>query len=528
MNNEDFYTCKICRDSLSPSNQQLCKSNEPSVVERNVKKSDILNEKGQIELPRMIDYDHTSPKKILDEELSNNCLVCDVHLSGDTVNCLQCDNECHMTCTDISDVGEAVCTGCIASNNQKQMLENPVTKIPDPICVTAGTNQDTICADNTSVTDNISVMVSAESQDKDDACILIPKNSKYPSKDENNRNKTDICNQPEIDLPTTSANMNGNSQKNKEIKQSELRAKENKLRKREEEVKIKEKILEDMDNERVWFKSHINKLEFKINELQKSNDMLRKQVQANTDSDPSHQATTTNSTNNTSSAASRINRIQERVTNMILNQVEQQFLKFESMFETNTTCNNFSSVSDSTTKTENSHNIESTMRDIHQVAGADRRKNTPGEEDCFIISEEPPTKLPSVKEKEVEQFTSHFKGQPLFYQQDSTQFGTYKMNTNNIQKTAQNSTEMNRRFTNDNNKVKGTCENKSEARRISTCDSVSYPPSNNKNNTSQINKFSHNQTQSGTLLPNRQFSVAQSRANQQHFLSRVPTPPIRR
>lgn len=44
---------------------------------------------------------------------------------------------------------------------------------------------------------------------------------------------------------------------------------ENKFREKEDDLKIKEKMLVKMDPKRVWFKSHIQRLENKINELEK-------------------------------------------------------------------------------------------------------------------------------------------------------------------------------------------------------------------------------------------------------------------
>jgi hypothetical protein len=40
----------------------------------------------------------------------------------------------------------------------------------------------------------------------------------------------------------------------KELKQSELRQREQKIRKREDELKIRERIIEESQNERTWFK----------------------------------------------------------------------------------------------------------------------------------------------------------------------------------------------------------------------------------------------------------------------------------
>lgn len=49
------------------------------------------------------------------------------------------------------------------------------------------------------------------------------------------------------------------------------------MRKREEELKIREKLNEEMQNERIWLQSYVNRLEQRLNELEQSNSILRKQ-----------------------------------------------------------------------------------------------------------------------------------------------------------------------------------------------------------------------------------------------------------
>lgn len=44
----------------------------------------------------------------------------------------------------------------------------------------------------------------------------------------------------------------------KELKQSELRQREQKIRKRENELKIRKRIIEESQTERTWFKTYIN------------------------------------------------------------------------------------------------------------------------------------------------------------------------------------------------------------------------------------------------------------------------------
>ncbi|CAC5361058.1 unnamed protein product [Mytilus coruscus] len=46
----------------------------------------------------------------------------------------------------------------------------------------------------------------------------------------------------------------------KELKQSELRQRETKLRKKDEELKIRKRIIEDTQTEKIWFQIYINKV----------------------------------------------------------------------------------------------------------------------------------------------------------------------------------------------------------------------------------------------------------------------------
>ena len=61
------------------------------------------------------------------------------------------------------------------------------------------------------------------------------------------------------------------------LKQSELRQREQKIRKGKDELKIRERIIEESQNERKWFKTCINKLEQRVKEIERSNEILCKQ-----------------------------------------------------------------------------------------------------------------------------------------------------------------------------------------------------------------------------------------------------------
>ena len=108
----------------------------------------------------------------------------------------------------------------------------------------------------------------------------------------------------------------------KDVKQSDLRQKEQKLRKREEELKIREKLNEEMQNERIWLQSYVNKLEQKLNELEKSNSILRKQNEV-------HQESMTkepycNCHKRTSNTDHIVTNLHEKVSNFILQQIDTQ------------------------------------------------------------------------------------------------------------------------------------------------------------------------------------------------------------
>ena len=68
--------------------------------------------------------------------------------------------------------------------------------------------------------------------------------------------------------------------KKKENRSNELKLREQKLRKREEELKIREKLSEEMQNERIWLQSYVTKLEGRVNELERSNKILHQKCES--------------------------------------------------------------------------------------------------------------------------------------------------------------------------------------------------------------------------------------------------------
>ncbi|VDI33509.1 Hypothetical predicted protein [Mytilus galloprovincialis] len=97
-------------------------------------------------------------------------------------------------------------------------------------------------------------------------------------------------------------------------------------------------MLEETKNERTWFQSHIHKLETRIKELERSNEILRKDVQlihrtessnptiVHTNQDDQHVRSTPKDNN------FLLNNLQDRVSNFILRQIDTQLSKMEGNF----------------------------------------------------------------------------------------------------------------------------------------------------------------------------------------------------
>ncbi|CAC5367027.1 unnamed protein product [Mytilus coruscus] len=145
--------------------------------------------------------------------------------------------------------------------------------------------------------------------------------------------------------PSSASNTTNNSTRTdlelKELKQSELRQHESKLRKKEEELKIRERIIEETQTEKIWFQTYINELEQRVKELERSNEILRKRsnlinvpeptnLTGNKDSSQApiqNQNVQTNTSN-----VQLLGNIQDRVSNFILQQIDDQLVKLEDSF----------------------------------------------------------------------------------------------------------------------------------------------------------------------------------------------------
>ncbi|VDI78459.1 Hypothetical predicted protein [Mytilus galloprovincialis] len=145
--------------------------------------------------------------------------------------------------------------------------------------------------------------------------------------------------------PSSASNTTNNTTRTdlelKEIKQSELRQRELKLRKKEEELKIRERIIEETQTEKIWFQTYINKLEQRVKELERSNEILRKHSNLLNVPEPTNQTVNKDSSQapsqnqnvqTNSSNIQLLGNIQDRVSNFILRQIDDQLVKLEDSF----------------------------------------------------------------------------------------------------------------------------------------------------------------------------------------------------
>jgi len=91
---------------------------------------------------------------------------------------------------------------------------------------------------------------------------------------------------------------------------------------------LKEKINDELSNERIWLQSYVQKLESTVNELEKSNVILRKKCDSMSQSENTNcqcQTRVNNSENVLSNSTELIvNNLRQKVSNVILQQIDYQ------------------------------------------------------------------------------------------------------------------------------------------------------------------------------------------------------------
>ena len=183
-------------------------------------------------------------RSLLAEEFELACSIGDSNISDNIVYCETCSLPCHYSCMN----SENNCSKCLAMNTQCENTNSTTDKI-QPSDETHLDNQVIVPTVSEKTNDIRNEQTSRTNYDN-------PISSSTISVHDNNSS-----------IPETTSIPNTT----KELKQSELRQREQKIRKREDELKIRERIIEESQNERTWFKTYINKLEQRVKELARSN-----------------------------------------------------------------------------------------------------------------------------------------------------------------------------------------------------------------------------------------------------------------
>ena len=190
--------------------------------------------------------DKTQAKQIMEEVVTGNigenpytsiptltCIMCDSVINNSNCEvCSICNNICHNQCL-VEINGVYTCLSC----NIRELDETQQNEINEP-------HENNII--NTELPTNANV------------------NRPIPKQRKNMKNKP-------VPRPRKSANEEQNQPDNlKEVKLSELRAREAKLRKAEERLKIKEKSIDELKNEKIMIETRCQHLEARNFELEQT------------------------------------------------------------------------------------------------------------------------------------------------------------------------------------------------------------------------------------------------------------------
>jgi hypothetical protein len=190
--------------------------------------------------------DETQVKQIMEEVVTGNigenpytsiptltCIICDSAINYSNCEvCSICNNICHNQCL-VEINGVYTCLSC----NIRELDETQQNEINEP-------HENNIA--NTELPTNANV------------------NRPIPKQRKNMKNKP-------VPRPRKSANEEQNQPDNlKEVKLSELRAREAKLRKAEDRLKIKEKSIDELKNEKIMIETRCQHLEARHFELEQT------------------------------------------------------------------------------------------------------------------------------------------------------------------------------------------------------------------------------------------------------------------
>ena len=217
---------------------------------------------------------------ILEEELINTCNTCNLPIQTQLVRCTVCNQPNHEECA-IYEQDEYMCPNCKFETIHNQNEVETLLKVT--------TSQETI--------------------------------------------ELNSVNTGNIERQSLDSSIAESEKKKKENRSNELKLREQKLRKREEELKIREKLSEEMQNERIWLQSYVTKLEGRVNELERSNKILQQKcesmahhqneqcIRQNSTKDPSSSNTPTSYIEKT------LEKMHEKVSHFLVQQMDKQLDK---------------------------------------------------------------------------------------------------------------------------------------------------------------------------------------------------------
>ena len=278
------------------------------------------------------------------ESSENFCFVCEKNIDQRSSEiCDSCNCTCHTKCGDIKDKLFMCihCLGCVDQNN------GPDTYID---CSTSSVAESDREVERFSRSED-GVLVGQKSQvnpelehkniERDNNVTVTNK----PSSLMNSEN-TFVGNNKQLHKADGNKHANGpklqssDSNMAKEVKLSELRSKETKLKKWEEELKLKDKIHNEQNKERLKLETYCKKLEARNNELELMIKTLQNRCELK-DSEPSkpdHRSLETEpktmSSNSESSSIkysleSKVRHVCDRVTDIVMKQIDVQLNKLE-------------------------------------------------------------------------------------------------------------------------------------------------------------------------------------------------------
>ncbi|CAC5411220.1 unnamed protein product [Mytilus coruscus] len=240
----DYYICKLCLTDNQTNN--IMGSNTVKFIANAIMDSNQSDKNYNC---------HDRIQALLDEEVHNVCNICNNLIDTQVIRCSTCTQPCHIHCASYNGF-EYTCVSCEINIDPDERTK--VMTLTSPTQASASHH----------ITKNPGSDLSQENCILSNSITPIPTTcTNVSAQDDSLQCNNEIISQnnyvdPEtINQTTQQQNIDGDlSKKQKELKMSDLRQREQRLKKREEELKIREKLNEEMQTERIWLQSHVTKL----------------------------------------------------------------------------------------------------------------------------------------------------------------------------------------------------------------------------------------------------------------------------